>query len=138
MWRLDYEKPDPGSRRRLAPARALFLHLVWPGGGRTQADLTVEPGIDQGSVSRYLRRIEGILGGRLPIARYMMEKLGRMKDVEEIKGLIPDFDNNVLVDGIHAGICRPQDDREQGAACSSRKRMHTYNTTVLTTPAAAS
>ena len=55
-----------------------------------------------------------------------------------IKGRIPDFDNSVPVDATRAGICRPQDDKRQKAAYGGKRKMHTCNTAVSTTPAAAS
>ena len=134
LWQLDYDRSaDPGNRCRLTPKQALFLFLVLLKSNRTQDDLSVDFGIDQASVSRYLKRMLLILRDKLLTHMYMKEKLKELEDTEEIKDLIPGFDGTVLVDGTHVKIQRPEDDEMQKDAYSGKKKMHTYNTTVFTT-----
>ena len=39
----------------------------------------------------------------LPTARYVMEKLGGMDNIDQIKKIFPGFDGTVIVDGTHVG-----------------------------------
>ena len=88
---------------------------------RTQEDLEIEFGIDQTTISRYLPRVEAKLKRMLPTARYVMEKLGRMDNVGQIKKIFPGFDGTVIVDGTRVEACRPQDRDERRAAYSGKK-----------------
>ena len=134
LWSLDYERSsDPGSRCLLSPEEALFLYLTWLRTNRTQEDLEIEFGIDQTTISRYLPRVEAKLKRMLPTARYVMEKLGGMDNIDQIKKIFPGFDGTVIVDGTHVEACRPQDKEERKAAYSGKKKTTTYNTGVYAT-----
>ena len=109
------------------------MYLTWLRTNRTQEDLEIEFEIDQTTISRYLPRVEAKLKRMLPTARYVMGKLGRMDNVDQIKKIFPGFDGTVIVDGTHVEACRQQDKEERKAAYSGKKKTTTYNTGVYAT-----
>ena len=99
----------------------------------TQAHLETEFGIDQTSISRYIRRIIRMLEGMLPTGKRMMKLLEDMTDTSQMIELIPEFDNTILVDGTQVRIQRPKDADARKAAYSGKKKTTTFNTAVYTT-----
>ena len=134
LWNLDYDlSSDPGNRCLLSPKQALFLLLTMLKTSITQAHMETEFGIDQTSISRYIRRIIRMLEGMLPTGKRMMKLLDNMTDTSQITELIPEFDNTILVDGTQVRIQRPEDADARKAAYSGKKKTTTFNTAVYTT-----
>ena len=101
---LDYERSsDPGSRCLLSPGRSpLFVpDLVenQQDAGRSGDRVWDRP-------DHHIplpARVESKLKRMLPTARYIMEKLDGMDNVDQIKKIFPGFDGTVIVDGTPRG-----------------------------------
>ena len=73
FWDDDIRASDPGTRSRLYIRHALLMSLVHKKEANTEAFLGVFFGIDQGTVSRYLKVVNGVLAEILPTARNLTE-----------------------------------------------------------------
>ena len=73
FWDDDTRASDPGTRSRLYAHHALLLSLFHKKEANTEATLGVFFGIDQGTASRYLKVVNGVLAEILPTARNLTE-----------------------------------------------------------------
>ena len=73
FWDDDLRASDPGTRSRLYIRHALLMSLLHKKEANTEAVLGVFFGMDQGTVSRYLKVVNGVLAEILPTARNLTE-----------------------------------------------------------------
>ena len=73
FWDDDLRASDPGTRSRLYIRHALLMSLLHKKEAITEAALGAIFGIDQGTASRYLKVVNGVLAEILPTARNLTE-----------------------------------------------------------------
>ncbi len=124
------EIPDPGNRCLLDRRSAMLLALFHKRTNLTQDALSVLFGIDQATISRYLRFANVILNQILPTADKIQEMIKKTTTKKELKKLIPD--NTIIPDGTEVARQRPQDSDARKNTYSGKKKRFTNNTTVIT------
>ena len=123
------DSSEPGNRCRLTKRQAVLLALTRDHRADTQVQLETIFGIDQTTVSRYIRFIQDILEKILPTAKKVLDRLASLPP-DRREELLPG--NIVMLDGTHLPVQRPQDKDVRKKAYSGKKKSCTANTTIMT------
>ena len=125
---------EPGNRCKLPRKYVVLLALMRIKRGMKQQLLQVFYGIDQSTVSRYIKFASGVLQKILPTAERILEHIQKMgpEDADQLKKMIPGKGGGeIIVDGTHTQIQRPQDNHTRVLYYSGKKKIFSLNTTVI-------
>ena len=90
-------------------------------------------GIDQSTVSDYLKFMYPVLEEILPSPNKMSTKIRKAETPSELKKILPGPDGGtVIVDATHVPVQRPLDAEKRAKMYQGRKKRFTLNTTVAT------
>ena len=96
----------------------------------TQQYLAVASGVDQSTISRYLRFTIRILKKFLPTALRITKKIRSIETKRELARIIPG--QTIIIDGSHVEIERPTNKEDRKDAYSGKKKKCTFNTNFVT------
>ena len=112
---------------------ALLITLIRLKTGTQQNILASMFGIDQSTVSDYLKFMYPVLEEILPSPNKMSTKIRKAETPSELKKILPGPDGGtVIVDATHVPVQRPLDAEKRAKMYQGRKKRFTLNTTVAT------
>ena len=119
---------DPGNRRALGSRHEVLLSLMRKRTGMSQWALLGVFGIDQGTISRYLKYIDGILKKILPDPDTIEEM--NTDGTADADRIVPD--GFIMLDCTEVRVTRSGNSEEELMTRSGKKGMNTYSTMVCT------
>ena len=121
---------DPGNRCKLHRRHVVLLTLIRLKTNIHQAGLGAMFGVDQSTVSRYLKFSINILLESLATTTVkIMQRIQKCTTIKELKKIIPGL--ILITDATHTRKHRPGDGTSRKGAYSGKKKDFTFNTTII-------
>ena len=111
---------DPGRRRKLDPRQVLVMYLVWMRTGMTQDELSVYFGIDQSTVSRYLRIARDVLKYNSLNPASISRMIRGARTTRDVQKWIPG--GMLYCDGTNVEVPRPVNEKRRRASYSCKRK----------------
>ena len=104
----DDRSSDPGNHYKLYFRHILLMSLMCKKGNPTQGALAAFFGVDQASVSRYIKTMDLMLNMVLPTAKNILKYIASVETKGEFKKIMPRPDGDTaMVDGTHCPVYKP-------------------------------
>ncbi len=123
---------DPGNRCTLYIRHAVLLAMYYKRHNVSQRAISAFFGIHQSNVSREINAMHEILLDILPTPEAISINIENMTNRTKQRSAIPgDGGGTIIIDGTHTKVERPQDAERRREVYTGRKKICTYNTTIV-------